>query len=102
MRRDAQRNRETVSQLLDATPPLDTAAICRRARLSLRAVQLIAAYLHRRLPRRRRIVKDAPLANVALVRRLVAKMGTAKAAAQLGVTRQAVYQRLARSAESGQ
>lgn len=97
MRRDAQLHREIISRLLDEQPPLDVPTICRRSKLSLRAVQAIAKYLHRKLPRRRRTVRNAPLADLARVRKLVDRLGVASTATKLGVSRQAIYQRLRRA-----
>ena len=93
MRTDARINRELVSKLLDEN--LDAVTICRRTKLSIRTVQGIAKYLHRKLHRKARRVKNAPLADVPALRRLVARVGVRKAAAKLDVSRQAVYQRLA-------
>jgi hypothetical protein len=95
VRLDARINRELVTKLLDADRT--AAQICKRAKISLRTLQAICKELHRRPRTGRRQVRSAPLADVVKVRRLVGAHGATKAAAMLGVSRQAVYQRLARA-----
>lgn len=92
VRLDARINRELVSQLLDAK--MTAEAICKRTRLSLRTVQEIARYLHRKLPRKVRRGASAPLADVPALRRLVKAKGVSAAAREMGVSRQAIYLRL--------